>query len=266
MKRMLLVVILLGVLCAATARAVPTSRYYLTNGDVRRLTIISGGTFSQHSQGQTSYREYPIAVNGVIVTAGWTLGEQPGGYYDLSGNFLGPAGTWTVQGYFFDGTTDGRYNYSVDYARAGLYQFGADWSGGALLFSLPAYYLGITYDPVADTFWVSTWIGNLVEQYDRSGNLVSSFNATVFSSHLTCLALDYADRTLWLGSQDARGQYAQYALDGTLLGTASYGFTDNTLGGEFDLNAPIVPVPSSLALVVLGVASIAGRMRRRSTN
>ncbi len=91
--RTVLVAILLPV--AFPAAAVPTSEYYLTpsglagSEELNMLTVISGSTFSQFPQNNPLVAQTPIAVNGVIRTAGSRVDEQPGSTYSLSGTFLG---------------------------------------------------------------------------------------------------------------------------------------------------------------------------------
>lgn len=64
-----------------------------------------------------------------------------------------------------------------------------------------------------------------------------------------------------MGSQGSRGVFAQYTKSGTFLGTATYAFGDNTLGGEFSFAA--VPEPSTCALLGIGGVLLL-LVRRRS--
>jgi hypothetical protein len=244
--------------CAAALgqTVIPTSTLFLTDGDSHRLTIITGSTFVQPAMGQVSYREYPIAVlNQEIFTTGPNVANQPGGVYNLAGNYLRAAGTWIASAgvNFWDGTTDGVNNFAYNYGTGGVYQFGTDWSGGSLLFAFgsSSQYLGITYDVTDNTFWVSGWSTNSVVHLSRTGTTLGTFNASFFSSSLTALALDPADGTLWMGSQGSPGVFAQYTKSGTLLGTHTYAFTDNILGGEFAFTT--IPEPASLALLLCGL-------------
>jgi hypothetical protein len=63
--------------------------------------------------------------------------------------------------------------------------------------------------------------------------LISSF--TVPFSNITCLAVDPADNTLWMGSQNTEGTFYQYSKSGTALGSVFYPALSgqNTIGGEF---------------------------------
>ena len=172
---------------AVVSEAVPTSDYFLTAGDQVRLTKITGNTFTQFSlQANT---EYPMAVNGEIVTTGHRSNKPPGGTYTLGGVFLAPAGTLGVGGNFWDGTTDGSFNYAFNWTSGGVYQFNTDWSGGSLLFALGGseQYLGITYDPTDDTFWVSGWDNsNVIGHYSRTGSFIGSFNANTQGERGDC--------------------------------------------------------------------------------
>jgi len=249
---------------------VPTSKLFMTNGDDHRLVIINGSTYATVAMGQSSRREYPIAVNGSIVTAGPQSGEQPGGVYSLTGTYEKAAGTWTLgsQYNFWDGTTDGTYNYAFNYGNGGVYRFEKDWSGGSLLFEFGSgsQYLGITYDATDKTLWVSGWSSNSVVHLKMDGSTLGSFTAGAFSGSLTALALDPADNTLWMGSQGNRGVFAQYTKAGTLVGTHSFGFSDNVLGGEFDFS--VIPEPSVTALLSAGaaLAGLRSLLRRRRSD
>lgn len=257
-------------LCAARLWAqtvVPTSTYFLTDGDGARLLAINGGTYTSFNQGQLSLREYMIAVYGTITTGAAISGEVASGYYSLDGNFLGPAGVWTLSGAnFWDGTTDGTYNYAFNFGMGGVYRFNRDWSAPVLLnaFGSSGQYLGITYDFSDNTLWLSGWNSNQVAHIDMAGNQLGSFTASAFGGSLTSLALDPADGTLWMGSQNNSGVFAQYTRAGVLLGTHNYGFTNNTLGGEFNLGA--IPEPPVAALLAIGAMALGLRrgLRRRA--
>jgi hypothetical protein len=252
MQRRVYAVVAALLTLARHAGAAPASNYYLTAGDQFTNIVISGDSYTQFAQ--QSF-EYPIAVDGTIRTSGNFSG--PGSEYSLSGLYLGTGGAWNAPPSIYDGTTDGQFNYAVDLGDSGVYQFAVDWSGPTLLFANAPDFLGITYDPSDDSFWLANWWTNVIEHRDRSGNVLGSFNADHFHRYLTALALDPADGTLWVGSQDARGEFAQYSRSGTLLSTASYGFGYNVLGGEFEYTGTVVPEPSAGLLLLLGLSALA---------
>jgi hypothetical protein len=247
----------------------PTSTYYLTDGDSRQLVIVSGAGYTVKNYASGAQSEYPVAVNGSIYTAGGRSFDQPGSVYDLAGNFLRAGGAWTLgtTDSFWDGTTDGTFNYAYNFGQGGVYRFNSDWSGGTLLFAFgnASEYLGITYDPTDNTLWVSGWSNNTVVNLSMTGTILGSFTATNFTNSLTSLALDHADGTLWMGSQNSQGVFAQYTKTGTLLGTVNFGFSsNNTLGGEF--NFQIVPEPSAFALLGAGLLLLIATRRRQASD
>jgi PEP-CTERM motif len=81
--------------------------------------------------------------------------------------------------------------------------------------------------------------------------------------------MDYADGTLWFGTQQDLGSAArtfyQFSTTGTQLGTQQYsGLTGNNyLGGEFAFAAAPVPEPSTLSLIGLGLIGLGAMKRRR---
>ena len=117
---------------------------------------------------------------------------------------------------FYDGTTDGRFNYSVrqdstllepigsrPLAPSALYRFSLDWSDPQPLFHLtPAgHYGGVSYSGASGTFWMSRNDAGVavVEQWSRDGRLVSVPVRAV--SPLTGLAVDARDDTIWVMRQ-----------------------------------------------------------------
>ncbi len=103
----------------------------------------------------------------------------------------------------------------------------------------------------------------IVEHRSLTGALLSSF--TVPFTGVSCLALDPADGTLWMGSQNTKGTFYQYSQAGTRLRTRTYGnlLGQNTLGGEFppapDAPPPPppptpTPTPTPIALVSVSVS------------
>jgi hypothetical protein len=175
--------------------------------------------------------------------------HHPGSEYTLDGIYTGvdfpypPVGSTVA---FYDGTTNGSANFSVDYIGGGVYQFGTDWTNPVRLFNVPANYLGITYDATNDSLWLAT-NGLTIENRSLTGVVRSSFAVPFFGS--SALALDPADNTLWLGTPSTRGTFYQYSKSGVLLDTVTYPTLVNQeiLGGEF----AFVPEPSSAVITVL---------------
>jgi hypothetical protein len=156
----------------------------------------------------------------------------------LDGTFTGTSYNFPLPSAgFWDGATDGVSNYSVDYFNGGVYKFDSNWGNRTLLFSTPTLYLGITYDPAGNSLWIANWDSGVLEQRSMTGALLSSFHTSL--TRITCLALDPADGTLWMGSQFTIGTFYQYSRSGVALGTRVYAAlqNQNTLGGEFPRTA-----------------------------
>lgn len=252
----------------AAAQAGPISAYYLTAGDSGTNWILQGTSaisFPQAHPGNLG--EYGIAVSGDVRTIGngndqINLGAQ----YTLAGVYTGTDYPYPLSGAaFYDGTTDGTSNYSVDIGSGNVYRMGRDWSSPAVLFSTGLIApLGITYDTGTGTLWVSEFFGDVVANFTLGGTLLSSFN-TGFSS-ISSLAYDPADGTLWMGSQGTLGTFYQFSTGGALLSTETYAALagENTLGGEFNLLPAAVPEPAGLALAAAaGVGGAVARLRRK---
>jgi hypothetical protein len=212
----------------------PRSPLYLTAGDNNMIWVVQGNSVI-NSWSAHNTEEYAIAILSTVRT----LGESsPGSDYTLGGTYTGTDYPYPATGAaFYDGTTDGVLNYSVDFSNGGVYSMNSDWTNLISLFSTPAGDLGIAFDRSSGTFWLATFNGSTVEHRSHTGAVLSSF--TVPFTSITCLALDPADGTLWMGSQDTQGTFYQYSQTGALLNTVHYIAleTQNTLGGEFPLTA-----------------------------
>jgi hypothetical protein len=213
---------------------------------------------------KTDQQESPIAVIDTVRTSNQAYqgyGPRQGAEYTLAGVLTGA----TYPGYWehYDGTTDGTYNYSVDYY-GNVSRFSRDWTNPVSMFatSWGVYSTGITYDPTNNSLWFSHYGGSTVENRSMTGALLSSFS-TVLSP--TFLAMDHADGTLWTASRYGNALY-QYSRNGELLSSQIYLDSDNDeifggmfFGGEFAFTP--VPAPSALVLGVCGLAYAAKRLR-----
>lgn len=235
----------------------PGANYYMTNGDGAQLWTAIGNTAVSASQASGS--EYNIAVSGDIRTTGQrgsTLGQQ----YTLGMVSTGTtyAGSW---GGYFDGTTDGTNNYTLDFDSGDVMRFDRNWQNGVSLFNVggSGQYLGITYDG-AGGLWISQWAGTGVEHRAMNGALLGGFSAG-FNS-ITALAMNQATGTLWMGTQNSFGVFTEFSQTGTALDVVTYSnmANSNVLGGEFDIN----PVPEPATIAVLGIGALALLRRKRT--
>ena len=226
----------------------PTSEYYLTAGQQGAAAVVQASdvkrTWVEHHPDTPG--QYAVAVLNTVRIMGafldriYTIGSE----YNLQGVYTGYDFPFVVQGAgFWDGASDGTHNYSVDYNNGGVYRFDTFWGYPAKIFSTSQHYLGITFDQSNNTLWISNWDTGVVEHRSINGQVLSTFPSALVKP--TCLALDPADGTLWMGSQNNLGTFYQFAQDGTLKGTRIYPQLSNlnTLGGEFRVNGTSTPPP-----------------------
>lgn len=243
----------------------PLSEYFLSAGFHGKLFGVQGLNLVLDVAAGPG-NEYPIAVMGTVRTMGHEFGEA-GREYTLAGIPSGASYPNTVaNSQFYDGTTDGIYNYAWDLVRGAVYRFGLDWSSPTVLFTLgraDGSRLGITYDETNQSLWISGFtgsVGTTVSDYAMDGTLISSF--TVAHDRITALAMDHSDHTLWMGFQDYGPNYSQYGKTGALLGSVSYpslnSYSTGIVGGEFQL-----PEPGTPLLMIAGLAALAGGRDRR---
>ena len=129
---------------------------------------------------------------------------------------------------FYDGTSDGNQNYTVEYLSvtdAGLstpnvIATDLNWQNPVALFSIPGAhaldYLGIAYDPTNDSLWLSGYNTDVIADYSLTGTLLSSFSTGTGAQSIFALGLDPADETLWF-SLDQTNMLYQYSRSGVLL-------------------------------------------------
>src|SRR5689334_3265118 len=123
-----------ALLCSATAFAAtgPTGTLYLMNygefsgGTVVGLDLVQGNTFNAFPTGNPV--DICIAAFGDIRTYGYVPG-MAGSRFNLAGAPLtGGPYTNNYGNQMHDGTSDGAYNYSVDYITGDIIQFDRNWA------------------------------------------------------------------------------------------------------------------------------------------
>jgi len=237
-----------------------TEVLYITDGDANDITAIQGGAIIDQNLDVGGDRRYRVAVQDTI----W-LGDMDAAdnieldlNLDPTGN-SSPAGLDITEG--TDGATDGSFNYTVEsfVSTAGVYQYNTDWSGGTLLFTVSGTdIVGITYDPVNGSLWISDQ--NSIYEYSMAGNLIGQFD---HSGGRGSLAYEASTDTLWYVA-NAGSTIQQYDKAGNLLDTLSVSYGGNYWGAEMaaaaapppptEPPAPAVPVPS---MGVPGIALLA---------
>jgi hypothetical protein len=236
------------------------------------MTIVntSNGTWYQKSlQGN----EYALAVTTSVVTVG--AYQNNGAQYDLAGNFvstLSNANTLpNIQ--WLDGTTDGTYNYTVDFFNGNVYRTDSNFNNPQVLFNAAGSSntdIGISYDGANNSLWVADRYGaqaGYVIDYSMSGAILSEFSTGI--QYNGDLAYDPNDGTLWMGTAaDCGGNgncLYQYSTGGTLLDSLVLtGNHDNIIGGEFaETPSVVTPEPGTFVLLGTALAGLMGFARRR---
>lgn len=253
----------ISVAAASAAQAGPLSTLYLTYTGAAGYTgiaMVQGNSISSFALAYEAngIYEIPIAVDGDVRTTAYYSGGL-GGQYTLSGTPTGT--TYTNPGFeAYDGTTDGTYNYVVDYRTGDVIRTDRDYQNPVVLFNVGAGHLGITYDPDNNSLWISGWgADDAITNYSMSGTVLSAFSTGFL--YTGALALDHADNTLWLVDDSNSFALQQFSKAGALLSSGPA--VNYTLGGEFDLDsASVVPEPSGLLLMAGALLLLARRGRR----
>ncbi len=259
-----LVLTLVVCACADAMAVGPVSTLYVTNygefggGTVVGLDLFQGLSMSSFPTAN-SVDICIAAAGGDVRTMGYSGGDA-GSRFTLGGAPLsgGPYLNTVNGSQLHDGTSDGQYNYSVDYTTGDVVRFDRNWGSRTTLFNATGTLPGaghITMDVSNGTFWISQWGGpDRVEHRTAGGALISSFNMGFFHAGL---ALDPADGTLW--SSNGSNTLYQFSQAGTLLQTVPYSMSGQLYGMEFETT----PLPGPGAVAVAAAWCSRGLKRRR---
>src|SRR3954449_8295842 len=116
----------------------PTSTLYITNygefggGSVTGLDLIQGA--SEASYPTSDLLGIDIAVYGDVRTMGYSTTNN-GSRYDLAANLLvgGPYTNNISGSQLHDGTSDGNFNYSVNYTTGDVLELDRNWANPVML-------------------------------------------------------------------------------------------------------------------------------------
>src|SRR5262245_26031650 len=119
-------------LSSSAAQAGPISPYYLTAGDQRNNFVVQDHSVINSSPQQypADGGEYAITVTDTVRTLGnGNPGQRGlGSQYTLGGAYTGVDYPYPpLVASFYDGASDGTFNYSVDFSGGGVYRFDPDW-------------------------------------------------------------------------------------------------------------------------------------------
>jgi hypothetical protein len=200
----------------------PRSTLYVTmNGG---LGILRAGQFRVVPYNPTSASVMAVSADLGVLTMAGTPPYTTGGRFRLDGSPLPPPSTvHDGQCCSYDGTTDGRQNFTIRHdstllepvnsrplAPPALYRFARDWSRPEVQFLLDAtrgYYHGVAYSAATDSFFLTRRLrhDSVIEHRSRDGQELSP-PITLPSSALMGISVDPKDNTLWaINAQHAGG-------------------------------------------------------------
>jgi PEP-CTERM motif len=258
---------LVAVASAWATTVTPKGKLYLASSDQyggsTHIVVIQGNSITQFPQAYNPGHEFPIAVFGDIRTTGNISSANKGGQYSLTGTSTGvtyvlPPGVSDAT----DSTSDGTYNYLVDYNSLNVIRTDRDFTNPVTLFSVSPMPqpTGITYDPTNQSLWISGVGFPELLDYSLSGTLLKSIDAE-FTENVA-LAFDPSDGTLWVVNGHT-GYLEQFSTSGQALGLGPY--VGATYGAEFNLATTLVPTPEPGSLIMFGsgILGLAGFVRRK---
>lgn len=261
----------LALTAAGNARADlgPIGTYYLTSADGTSLSAIRGSSF--HLNDNYSPNEGPIAVfsgPNVVRTTGSTITYSGGEYSGVDSLTVTKDGTTFTNGlprgsFFFDGTTNGVNNFTVDFGNNGaVIATDTHWggSGTVLFYTGNNSDYGITYDKWNNSLWIQNYGTGIITDYTMTGTILSSFGDSDGGAK-TALAMD-VDRTLWFQALTT-GAFEHYNVNGDFLGSVSYSGLGYAHGGEIVQDLRSVPEPSAFLSAATGGLIILGAVVRR---
>lgn len=175
-----------------------------------------------------------VVDESVRTTTNSTLyGLIGGSYYTLHGDTL--SHTYPPARDIYDATTDGRYIYGWQWQGYSLVRFDLDWTNPDTLFALNGdfyrRYMGITYDPDTRSVWISPYTpGWAMRNFTLDGRLLHLVQFGGYNG--AGLAMDYADRTLWMYDLDD-DVYVHFTREGKVIETWKGPNLTTIYGAEF---------------------------------
>lgn len=226
---------------AAGLAVPPISPLYLTfDGGIgvlegTSLRLLPGGGPGAHAiavsthWGVRTRASHPPWVGGAWLGPGGTPGRAPLPAEDIC--------------CFYDGTTDGRFNYALRQdstlldpigsralAPPAIHRYDLEWRAGEVLFELGAsavdvtstLYHGIAFDGRAQALWVTRFGGDGTRHAERWGLDGRRQRTIVLGLHSYGIAVDPADGTLWVFRDAGEGDrmyFDNFTPSGVMLGT-----------------------------------------------